>query len=130
MKRESIKLIKALNIASYPGALVVIYFMYPSFMSINVNFKYALIWFVVSGIGITYLNHKYLSIVEQAKDTVDLKDFLSSIGRAKIRKNLDEYFPADIAKQYKSFFLIMYIYMGIAGIGLILVAILIAQKSH
>ena len=124
MKKETIKKFKMLNIASFPGAIIVLYFMYPNFVKINENIKYPLTWFVVASIGGIIFNHRILSIVEKAKDSVDVKDFLSSWGRAKIKNNPDDYFTPEIYEQYRNNFRYMFIYVGLSGVVLFLITFL------
>ncbi len=130
MKKETIKKIKILNMATYPGAIITLYFLYPVFIKFNENIKYALAWFSVAGIGVIILNHRFLSIIEKAKDTSNLLDFLSTWGRAKIRNNPDNYFTPEIYKQYKNNFRYMLIYMGISGVALFLIVFLFIQKGN
>lgn len=127
MKKESIKKFKIFNIVSYPGSIIVLYFMYPSFEKINGNIKYVLVWFVLAGIGVIFFNHRFLSIVEKAKDSVNFKDFLSSWGRAKIKNNPDHYFAPEIYLQYKNNFRYMFIYMGFSGMVLFFITFLFMQ---
>jgi hypothetical protein len=88
------------------------------------------IWFAAAGVGLIYFNHRFLSIMGQAKETANMKDLFSSMGRVKVKQNPDAYFTPEVYKQYKQTFLFMYIYMAIAMAVLVAIVLIFIRPGQ
>ncbi len=115
MKREEIlRVLKVLNILSYPVCLVILYFMYPLFSNIDENIKYLLVWIAIFGLGGVYFNHKNIVLISRVKETANIFDLLNSIGKVKVKQNPENYFSLEDYNKYKNNLKYMFIYFGIS----------------
>lgn len=127
-KTRIFRLIKFLNLFSFPVALVILYFMAPHFSGLSERLKQALaIWFIVFGFCATYLNHQAISAAELIKEGADWKDAFSIIGYSKIRKNPEIYFSPEAYARYNNCFRFC-IFLMIAAFTTLVVIINFASK--